>query len=451
MGEKRNNMIYTKNSIHLDQNSLIMYVDMNSYFASCEQQLQPALRGKAIGVCTHDSPYACVIAPSSEAKKFGVKTGMRLNDCKKLCPEIIPVVARPTEYRKFHIVIMDILRKYCEDTLPKSIDEAALNLTNYQMIYKDVLALGKKIKKDIARATEKHSGQKGSVITCSIGIAPNTFLAKLATEIQKPDGLVQITPENIDGYLANMKLTDLPGIASSNEKRLLARGINTPLQLRHTPESALRRAFGGIVGYYWHARLNFKEVDFYTNDYRAMSAARTISSQQRNSPEMLDAVLISLCNKLEQRLVKQHIFCKQGNFYVRYLDGGGWSVQLRFSEPQQDAMELRKYILHHIQKAEKDNTTILNKNIKYMGVVVMDFLGSQHIQYSLFDDRSKKDKLRKVIYDLKDTYGKYSIRKGTELTVKSNIKDAIGFGSVKDLYTDNNHSLNQFLLEEMDE
>src|ERR1700744_3111914 len=113
-------MKYAQNSIRINPKALVMYIDMNCFFASCEQQANPDLRGKPIGVCTHESPTACVIAPSIEAKKLGVKTGMRLNECRQLCPSIIPIVARPFLYRKAHIRILDILQRYCNDVLPKS-------------------------------------------------------------------------------------------------------------------------------------------------------------------------------------------------------------------------------------------------------------------------------------------------------------------------------------------
>jgi len=444
------------NSIRVNQQSVIMYVDMNSFFASCEQQLRPELRGKAIGVCTYDSPHACVIAPSVEAKRYGVKTGMRLSECKVLCPDIIPVTARPVEYRRFHIAIMDVLRHYCPEVMAKSIDEAALNLTSYRLVYKDVMELGRQIKTDIARATQSLSGQGGQFVKCSIGIAPNTFLAKLATEIQKPDGLVRITPDNIDEHLSHMKLTDLPGIARSNANRLQMVGINSPLEMRKASQMMLRKAFGGIVGHYWYSRLNFGEVDLYSHDYRAMSAGRTVSAQQRSSYASLDALLISLCTKLEQRLVKQKVFCRQASFYIRYHNGTSWDTRVRFPSPLQDAMELRQYIMHNMKVFEESHRvgSMLSNQVKHMGVVVMDFLRDSYVQYSLFDDRSKKDSLRRVMYAIKDRYGKYKVRKGSELVMRSEIKDAIGFGSVKDLYSAddvNGHDLNQYLLEEMDE
>lgn len=437
-----------------------MYVDMNSFFASCEQQARPELRGLPIGVCSHDSPHAAVIAPSGEAKKSGVRTGMRLNDCRQLCPDIIPVVSNPVLYRRIHIAIMDVLRSYCgKDVLAKSIDEAAIDLSSYRLVYKDFMELGRWIKKDITAAAEKVTGQEGQVVKCSVGIAPNTFLAKLGTELQKPDGLVQITPDNIDHYLERLQLTDLPGIARNNARRLETIGLRSPLDMRYASEALLRKAFGGIVGHYWHARLNFKEVDFYTSDYRAMSATRTVSPQQRASYDALNSLFISLCNKLEQRLVKQKVFCRQASFYIKYRNNTAWDTRVRFPDAVQDALEIREYLVHNIEKFEREHRSgrLFNNEVRSIGIAIMDFLKENEVSYGLFDNRMKQDQLRKVMYNIKDQYGKYKVRRASETVHKSHLKDAIGFGSVKDLYAEfseegeEKRQLNQFLLEETDE
>ncbi len=418
-----------------------MYVDMNSFFASCEQQLRPELRGKPVGVITHPSATACVIAPSKEAKDFGVKTGMRLNDCKLLCPQIIPVLARPPKYRQLHIRIVDILQHYCNDVMVKSIDEALLNLTNYRLVYKDMLALGRQIKADITR------DEKMDYLKCSIGIAPNSFLAKLGTELQKRDGLVQITRENIDEQLAKLSLKDLPGIASRNERRLQMIGIKTPLQMRHASPALLRKAFGGVVGNYWHTRLNFGEVDLYSNNFRTMSATRTISRKQSESRQALDSMLISLCTKLEQRLMKQCVFCNEASFFIRYHNYTSWDITIKFTQPVQDAMELRRYILQKVNQMEADRNieTIFTSQVAQMGVGIQKFSSDMCVQYSLFDNRIRQDVLRKAVYNIKDTYGKNIIRKASELFEPKVMRDAIGFGSVKDMYANN---FNQYAIED---
>lgn len=437
-------MRISQNSMAYNPHSLAMYVDMNSFFASCEQQEHEELRGKPIGVITHPSEYACVIAPSIEAKRLGVKTGMRLPDCKVLCPQMIPVLARPYIYRQYHMKIMEVLNSYCNDVIARSIDEAVMNLTSYHMVYPDPMELARSIKADLARVC-------GRFVKCSIGIAPNAFLAKLATEIQKPDGLIWITPENIDEHLGKMQLTDLPGIAKANERRLQMIGIKSPLQMRHSSEALLRKAFGGIVGNYWYRRLNFMETDIYQNDYKGMSATRTVSRQQRESPEALESLFISLCTRLEQRMVKQKAFCKEINFYVRYHDMPGWDVKIHLNQPTQDALEMRQYIKQRMQAFEKERGFILfNNKVQGMGVSIANFVKGERIQYGLFDNKINQDKARAVLYEIKDKYNKNIVRKASETVSAHEMRDAIGFGSVKDLYvgTDPTRQTNQYLLED---
>ena len=417
---------------------------MNSFFASCEQQLRPELRGKPLGVTAGDKYYSVIVAPSIEAKKFGVKTGMRVNECRHLCPQLVAVPARPVKYREFHIAIMGVLKTYCDDVLAKSIDEAAMNLASYRVVYKDLPALARQIKDDLRR-------EIGEFVKCSIGIAPNTFLAKLATDMQKPDGLVQITPDNLDECLAKLTLTDLPGIGSRNARRLELIGIKTPLQMRHTSQSLLRKAFGSIAGYYWHCRLNFAEVDFYSSGYRGMSATRTVSPDYR-TPAKLEALLVSLCTKLEQRLVKAGVHCRWASFFLRYANSTSWETKMRLGAAVQDATELRQHIVQHIKSFEVEHRcgSLLNSGVKQMGIAISDFVPEEGLLYSLFDNRMQWDKLRKVMYNIKDQYGKYAVRKASETVERSEIRDAIGFGSVKDLIQDDGH-YNQFMLEEVDE
>ncbi|HMR84405.1 MAG TPA: hypothetical protein PKE30_14780, partial [Niabella sp.] len=286
---------------------------------------------------------------------------------------------------------------------------------------------------------------------CSIGIAANVFLAKLATEIQKPDGLIQITPENIDHYLGKLSLTDIPGIARAGEKRLNRAGIYTPIDFRNASESLLRKVFGGVTGNYWYYRLHFKEVDLSTTDYKRMSAMRSLSAQTRSSYEALHAMLISLCTRLEQRLVKQNVFCRELSFYAGYYSAGEWKTSIRLIHPVQDAMEMLQQVKYKIEAYEKlQPLKVLRKDMMFMGLEVGDFVSSETLQYSLFDNRFQLDRLRKVMYTIKDQYGKNIVRKASETIEAGQMKDAIGFGSVKDLYQQNDMGMgfNKFLLEE---
>ena len=435
---------YFSNSLRVNKAPLVMYVDMNSYFASCEQQRHPELRHKPVGVLTYDSPKAAVIAASLEAKKMGVKTGMRLRECLELCPQMLTTQTHPAWYRQIHVDVMQILKRYCDDVIPKSIDEAVANFHSYRLVYKDLTQVARQIKADLA--------EKYDYLKCSIGIAPNSFLAKVGTELQKPDGLVVITEDNIDEKLATMKLTDLPGIAGRNERRLLLIGIRNPVEMRHSSPALLRKAFGGVVGDYWHKRLNFGEVDMYSKaENRTMSATRTISSMQSRDRQQLESMLISLCTRLEQRMVKGELFCKEVSFSIRYRDDTRFETSVKLADPVQDAMELRSYIKQRMADYERSRglDTLFTDKVTNITVAIQSFMKGQVMQYSLFDNRLKRDTLRRVVYQIKDLYDQKNIvRKGSELFSPYVMKDAIGFGSVKDMLVIDGEVKNKHMLEE---
>ena len=141
--------------------------------------------------------------------------------------------------------------------------------------------------------------------------------------------------------------------------------------MRHTSAALLRKVFGGINGDYWYNRLNFKEVDMYTNPMRGMSAMRTVSRQQRESKQSLESMLIALCTRLEQRLVKFELFCREISFFIRYLDGTGWDCKLKLADPVQDGMEIRRYILNQMEEFESSRATLLfNNKLRSMGVAI---------------------------------------------------------------------------------
>lgn len=419
-----------QNSLHTKTESRVLFVDMNSFFASCEQQSNYWLRGRPVGVCVYTGKFGCVIAPSIEAKKQGVKTGMRLNDAIAICPELVPLETNPARYRDFHIQIMKVLKKYSEDVIPKSIDEAIVNLNNYHLIHKDVVEVAKKIKQDI-------KNEVGDWLKCSIGIAPNAFLAKLASDIQKPDGLTIITPENIDEVLGKLRLKDLPGIAKNMAERLQRANINNPVELRHTSPERLRIICKGIAGEYWHKRLNFGEVDMFDRtEYKTMQAMRHLSLAQRKEIENIESILLSLCLTLEKRMVEANVFCRTIGFNTSYENGYGYSDNINMSIPMQDGVDILQALKKRMKHFEDTNKceTVINENSTSLSVFVGNFVNENMVQYGMFEDNSRKDKLRKTVYALKDKFGLSKLMRGAELNDEGIVKDVIGFGSVKDLH-----------------
>lgn len=421
--------------MYINQNNLnrpnekatVMYVDMNCFFPSCEQQVNYGLRHRPIGVCVYTGRNGAVIALSKEAKRKGIKAG-RIDEIMKLHPEFIPLETNPNRYREFHVKIMKVLSHFCDDVVPKSVDEAVLNFSSYRLVHKDLEQVAKDIKRKIKEDV-------GDWFTCSIGIAPNAFLAKLGSDIKKPDGLTVIMPDTIDGILDKLKLTDLPGIAKNMAMRLVDGGVQSPVQLRHTPPEVLRKVCKSVIGEYWHYRLNFLEVDIANDDYKSMQAMRQVSKEQRKSVETLYDILRALCVQLEKRMMKHELKAHFLAFSCSYETGGGYSDYVRTDTTIQGAIEMQNIILGRIKDKElaSNSGKIINGDITRMTVWITDFSDSEYVQFAMFGDSLRKDKLRKVVYSIKDQFGFEKIQLAGELTEAPVFKDVIGFGSIKDL------------------
>ncbi|WP_370578985.1 DNA polymerase Y family protein [Mucilaginibacter sp. X5P1] len=416
-----------QNSIQVKAEPRVLFVDMNSFFARCEQQVNFWLRNRPVGVCVYTGKYGCVISLSTEAKERGLKAGMRLNDVMAVCPDFIPVESNPVRYREFHTKIINVLKQYCQDVVPKSIDEAIINLTNYD--HSDPLTIARKIKREILEKV-------GDYLECSVGIAPNAFLAKLASvRGKKTGGLMMITPQNIDEILSGLKLGDLPGIGGNMSYRLERAGVKTPLEMRHTSPERLKAIFKSIDGIYWHYRLNFIETNIVAHDYRGMQAMRQISAEKRKNIEYIDQLFMTLCLTLEKRMVHHKFYCKSIGFTARYEDGTRWDDGFAITLPVQDAVNLMRMIRLRVDKFEKLSGTgpVFNNSITQMRVAVTNFVNTGNMFYSLFDDIERQDTALKTMHEIKSKFGSDKLIRAMEMTDSKVIKDVIGFGSVKDL------------------
>jgi DNA polymerase IV len=237
----------------------VMHIDLNSCFATVEQQAHPSLRHRPIGVTNRLSPYCCVIACSYEAKALGIKVGMNYAEAKAICPDFLMLQSDPPKYHYVYTKLAAIMKSYSPHVMMKSIDEGIIDFhgTREAINTRSLEAIGYEIKDRLRR-------EIGSWMTCNIGIAPNRFLAKLAAGLHKPDGLDTIDHSNLIATYKQLKLTDLPGIAEHYEARLNAAGIFTPLEFLAALAATLQTTvFHSIVGLYWHQRLRGYEIDDY--------------------------------------------------------------------------------------------------------------------------------------------------------------------------------------------
>lgn len=231
---------------HIPQPLRWLFLDLNSFFASVEQQERPHLRGRPLIVVPVNSPATCAIAASIEAKRFGIRTGTNVAEAKQLCPDLAIILAEHGRYVDYHERIVNEVWQHLPVTKICSIDEMACSLIGDERTPENATRIAQEMKRGILRNV-------GECLTCSVGLAPSRLLAKIASDMHKPDGLVIIRQADIEARLFGQQLTDLPGIANNRARRLAQHGIHSIDQFWHLPPARARRIWGSIEGeHYWY-------------------------------------------------------------------------------------------------------------------------------------------------------------------------------------------------------
>src|ERR1017187_3789403 len=272
-----------------------LFVDLNSYFASCEQQVRPELRGKPVGVVPMMADTTVCIAASYEAKAFGVRTGTVVADAKRMCPEIVLVEARHEIYVDFHHRIVEAVESCLPVTAVCSIDEMACRLMGRERPLLAAMELGRRVK---ARIIE----QVGPMLRSSVGLATNRYLAKIASDIEKPNGLVALPLDLLPGALSQLTLRDLPGIGAKTEKRLNEKGITTMKQLLALNCEQAGELWGSVWGerlWHWLQGEDFDMAE--TEHLKSISHSHVLAPDMRTA-EKAYAVAHKLLHKAAMRL-----------------------------------------------------------------------------------------------------------------------------------------------------
>ncbi len=292
-----------------------LYIDFNSYFASVEQQLQPRLRNRPIAVVPVDTDSTCAIAASYEAKAFGIRTGTPIYEARKLCPDLICVLAQHEKYVTFHHRIVEEINQHIPVTAVCSIDEAACRLMRNEASIEAATAIAQSIKRGLAK-------NLGDYIRCSIGVAANRYLAKVATDLQKPDGLTILRQNDLPERLFALDLRDLPGIGYNMERRLIKAGITTMQALLSLNAEQMRAIWGGIWGErMWHLLRGADLPEIETQ-------RRTIGHSHVMAPELREpakAVYVArrLALKAASRLRRMEYYASELSLSIRVEQGPG--------------------------------------------------------------------------------------------------------------------------------
>jgi DNA polymerase IV len=400
---------------------LVMHIDLNSCFATIEQQANRILRGRPIATAAYLSPRGCITAPSIEAKQFGVKTGMMVQEGKDLCPDLIIVPQDPPKYRDVHLRFKKIFTSYTNAVEPKSIDEVIIDFNGSQIIkHRTMEDIGYEIKKRVKE-------DLGEWMRVNVGIAPNRFLAKTAAGLHKPDGLDTITHKNVLKIYEQLQLTDLDGIAYRNEVRLQAAGIYVPLQFLAAPVDKLKKeVFNSINGYYWYLRLRGYEVDAAPTKRRTIGHTYALG-RQTNDIEELSKLMMKLCEKVGRRMRRFDYTAGGIHVACMYVDGGYWHKGMKTGVRLYTTQEIYRWAMQIL----KDNGP--HRRVRNLFITVYGLDAFYPEQISLFEG-SKQDKkaLSKALDAINDRYGEMTIVPAKMMGMGDVIMDRIAFGSVKD-------------------
>jgi DNA polymerase-4 len=398
----------------------IMHLDINSCFATIEQQANPLLRGKPLAVAAYNSPSGCIVAPSIEAKKLGIKVGMRVKDGKALCPSLIIVTPDPWKYRNVHLSLRKLLNDYSSDVTPKSIDEFVVNLTGFPVTKsKTMLEVGREIKERIKK-------EIGDWMTVSIGIAPNRFLAKVASSLHKPDGLDEINKDNYLSIYKGLKLTDLCGIKLRSAVRLNYFGIYTVSDFHEASARILKAAFGSVNGYYWYFRLRGWEVDDVFFARRSYGNSYALP-KPLVSPQELSPIISKLTQKMAGRLRAAGYKARGIHLAVTYRDGSFWHEGKSLPNALFDSRDFYKGFLKLLMNCPE------RKPVREIFVSAFNLLKGNTSQLEMFSDVEKKERMVKAIDAINERWGSFVVSPARMMDMEKQVLDRIAFGGVKEL------------------
>lgn len=421
-----------------------LFLDLNSYFASCEQQLTPAARGRPLAVVATDTPAGCCIAASIEAKKLGIKTGMRLGEARAIFPGVIAALSRPTKYVEFHHQIIAAVESVVPVEAVHSIDEMSCRLIGDEQIEANARAIAEKVRRAIRERV-------GECLRCSIGLAPNRFLGKVGTDMMKPDGLVVINDADLPHKLFTLNLIDLPGIGKKMLARLNAKGIRSVEQLCSLSEPQMLDAWESVLGRYWFLWLRGQEAWERPTVKRSIGHQHVLPPKRRNDAEAW-AIALRLLHKAAERMrhlgywtqcLSLSVGCtptpnSPSNMSGRAADGtretpiwgGGsrrsWHATRHFQGGCQDTLTLAT-ALRELWASRPSGSP------NFVDVTLSDLIRNDSVTQPLFPEPQQRAKLAEAMDKLSRKFGRHAVYIASMHDARKAAAGGIAFRSIPDL------------------
>jgi DNA polymerase IV len=430
------------NVVHPDRFSFL-HIDLNSFFASVEQQLHPEYRGKPLAVVPTMADTTCCIAASYEAKALGIKTGTQVGEAKKTCPEIILIAGDHANYAKYSHAISETVDLVCPVTHNPSIDEMVCQLMGREQ----EPPRARQIALDIKQAIYKNVGV---ALRCSIGMAPNRYLAKIASDMQKPDGLIGLLPSQLPRAIAHLDLRDLPGVGARTEARLNRKGITTMEQLLALDHQQMNKLFDSVWGnrmYHWLRGAQTEDAsgnNVSQADVQKSLGHSHVLAPEHRSPEGSWAVAHKLLHKAAMRLRMEHFYTGSLAVTIRYqltrdqaermkskkhysgIKHSGWGMEARFRDCQ-DTLTLLE-VLRSLWSQRPQGPEF--QKPFFVGLTLRNLIPEDEHQASLFADPTNRADLSATMDKLNLKYGHTTLHFAGMLPARESAPTRIAFTQI---------------------
>ena len=386
-------MVVTGN-IKPPENLKWLSLDMNSYFASVEQQFLPELRDRPVAVVPVMAGNTCAIAASYEAKRYGIKTGTKVFEARRLCPDLQVVEAQPPLYVQVHEQIVAAVDSVLPVEKVTSIDEMFCKLGLRQREPDEAVAVAEEVKRAVRDKVGEH-------LLCSVGLAPNRFLAKIAGKLQKPNGLTLLELKDLPHKLYPLSLRDLTGIGGRMHARLEDYGVSTVEQLCSLTRKDLRNVWKSVLGERWWYALRGYELPEQPERRRTLSHSHVLPPEFR-SPEGAKAVLVRLVHKAAARLRKLRYWAGGMAVSVSYARWGKWKA----SAPLASCQETQTIVwtLSELYKRHPSAGTPLK-----VSVVLYDLVHEAYRTPPLFEEDARKSELTRAMDAVNVRFGSNAV------------------------------------------
>jgi DNA polymerase-4 len=383
----------------------ILHVDMDAFYASVEQLDHPEYKGKPVIVGADPKGgggRGVVAACSYEARKFGVRSALPISRAWKLCPEGVYVRPRMQRYMEVSAQVMEVFKRYTDLVEPLSIDEAFLDITGSTALLGSPEQIARSIKREIRETTS---------LNASVGLAPNKFLAKIASDLKKPDAFVVVEEDDIEGFLRELPIARLWGVGPKTEQRLHEMGYRTIGQLAAAGREQLVRLLGSLGEHLFRLSHGKDDRPVVANGEPKSVSSETTFDEDTGDRDLLLHTILELSDHVAERLRKDSYRARKVTLKLRYSNFSTHTKQHSMDKLIQTGSEIAAVARSLFSEFP------LNRKIRLIGVSAGDLYrdGGDPQQLTLFGQPNQSEKLSHTVDEIKHRFGSDAIRRASQL------------------------------------